>query len=257
MCYETAQLAYNIYKEAKRLNASEEEVNELRDKWKRLKGFSSDFYHVSGFSHPKLLSFSKENGKLDVKPRVWGLIPHWTKNETQAKDIWNKTLLSRAESISEKPAFRDSVKRTRCVVPIDGFYEHFHKNGKTYPHFIKGTDDKRLFVGGLTSKWLNPESGESVETLCLVTTKANEFMSKIHNNPKLKESRMPLILEDKDAVKWLDDNEPIEELLKPNAIRPLKSWTVERLKGKRYVGNCIEVQNKKEYVELIDPLELF
>ena len=64
MCYETAQLAYQIYKEAKRLNASEEEVGELRDKWKKLNADATDFYHVSGFNHPRLTSFTREKRLL-------------------------------------------------------------------------------------------------------------------------------------------------------------------------------------------------
>ena len=257
MCYETAQLVFKIYKEAKRLNASKEEVDELREKWKRLKGDVTDHYHVSGFSHPPLTAFTRENGQLEVKQRIWGLIPHWVKDEEFVNNLWDKTLLSRAESMHEKPSFRNAVVKNRCIVPLDGFYEHFHKNGKTYPHFIKSTSDKRLFVGGLTSQLLNKETGEIVETLSLITTKANEFMSKIHNNPKLKEARMPLILSDENASKWLEDNSNISDLLVPNASEPLKSWTVNKLKGKSYVGNVLEVQKKREYVELNDDLTLF
>ena len=257
MCYETAQLAYQIYKEAKRLNASEEEVGELRDKWKKLNADATDFYHVSGFSHPRLTSFTRKNDLLEVKQRVWGLIPHWVKDKEFANNLWDRTLLSRAESMHEKPSFRDAAVKNRCIVPLDGFYEHFHKNGKTYPHFIQGKENKRLFVGGLSSQWLNKETGELIETLSLVTTKANDFMSKIHNNPKLKEARMPLILSDENANKWLDDDSNISDLLVPNTSEALKSWTVNKLKGKNYVGNVLEVQKKREYVELNDALTLF
>lgn len=257
MCYETAQLAYKIYKEAKRLNASDEEVEELHDKWKKLKGDAASYYHVSGFDHPKLTSFTRENGQLEVNQRTWGLIPHWVKDEEFANSLWNRTLLSRAESMHEKPSFRDALTKNRCIVPLDGFYEHFHKNGKTFPHFIQSQDSKRLFVGGLTSKWLNKETGVLMETLSLVTTKANDVMAKIHNNPKLKEGRMPLILSDDDASIWLNDNADITRMLIPNTSVPLKSWTVNRLKGKNYVGNVIEVQKERVYVELNDPLTLF
>lgn len=257
MCYETAQLTYRIYKEAKRLNASEQEIEALYEKYKKMGNDPMNLYHVNGFSHPKMLSFTKENDELDIKQRTWGLIPHWVKDNLKAKDIMDSTLLSRAESMSDKPSFREAVSKTRCIIPLDGFYEHFHKNGKSYPHFIKSRDNHRLFVGGLTSKWLDNSTGELIETFSIVTTKANEFMSRIHNNPKLKESRMPLILNDENSVKWLDDNEKVECLAMPNHSVELESWTVNRLKGKNYVGNIKEVQNKREYEELIDPLELF
>ncbi len=257
MCYDTAQLAYRIYKDAKRLNASDDEIKSLYDKWKKLKGEEVNYYHVNGFDHPKLLCFTMKDGSLDLNFRVWGLIPHWIQDEERAREIWNGTLLSRAESMNEKSAFKDAVKSKRCIVPLDGFYEHFHKNGKTYPHFIKSQNDERLFIGGLTSEWLNTSTGDLIETLCLVTTKANDFMARIHNNPKLKEGRMPFILEEENAIKWLDDNQCVDDLVKTNNVIQLKSWTVNKIRGKSYIGNKLEVQDKREYVELIDPLELF
>ena len=257
MCYETAQLTYRIYKEAKRLDASKEEIVELYDKYKKLGDNAIDYYHSNGFSHPELISFTRENGNLNIKLRTWGLIPHWVKEEEKAEQLMDLTLLSRAESMMEKPSFRDAVKKTRCILPLDGFYEYFHKNGKSYPHFIRNKNKQRLFVGGLTSKWLNSQSGQTVESFSIVTTKANNFMSKIHNNPKLKEPRMPLILSDEDSVKWLNDDQDIENLLTPNSSVDLESWTVNRLKGRDYVGNKLEVQKEREYPELIDPLELF
>ena len=217
MCYETAQLVYNIYKEAKRSGASEEEILELRTKWERLKNGGLKFYHVSGFTHPKLAAFSSKEGHLDVDYYNWGLIPHWVKDEMQAKQLWDKTLNARGETIFEKPSFRDAARKSRCILPLDGFYEHPHKAGKTFPYFIRRLDKQPLLVGGLVSEWVNEGTGEILKTTSIVTTQANPLMKDIHNNPKLKEARMPLVLRDEDARRWLEGNEQeAMKLIKPS-----------------------------------------
>ena len=258
MCYDTAQLAYKIYKEAKRLKASPEEIEELRKKWKRLGDSPIDLYHTSGYSHQKLAAISSAKGVLDISRHHWGLIPHWVKDTEQAEQIWNNTINARGETIFDKPSFRDAANKHRCIIPLDGFYEHHHKAGKTYPFFVRRVDKQRMFVGGLLSDWVNKETGKIISTTSIVTTKGNELLSQIHNNPKSKEPRMPLIIDDENAMQWLEGSkEEAMELIRPNTEQELEAWTVRRIRGKDYMGNRKDVQDEFVYDELNESPELF
>lgn len=257
MCYDAAQLAFRVYKEAVRLNASKEEIDHLRTKWEKLEKAHSNYYHVSGYQHPKLLAYhlDKEN-KLDIDYFYWGLIPHWTKDEQQAQDHWNSTINARVETLATKPSFRDAYKQHRCLIPLQGFYEYHHKNGKSFPYFIREKDIEIMFVAGIFDEWLNKETGELVQSMSLVTTRGKDIMAKIHNNPKLEEPRMPLILPDDLARIWLESPEQLENV-HSIPLPALDAHTVRRLRGQQYPGNVEEVWQECDYPELNDQQELF
>ena len=259
MCYDISQLALKMYKEAKRLNASPEEIEYLKQRWEELsKGGNPNMYHASGFQHPEMAVFTSVNGKISMDRKTWGLIPHWVKTELQAREIWNKTLNARSESLFEKPAFRDAAANHRVIIPLDGFFEHHHKKGKTFPYFIERKDRERMLVGGIASEWTNPETGEIEETVSIVTTRGNEVMTQIHNNPTMKEARMPLILNDDGCKQWLEGNESeVKELIRPNKTIELETRTVRRLRGEEYVGNEEKVRESFVYNELYEPPTLF
>ena len=258
MCYDTAQLAYRIYKEAKRLNASDVEVDALYKKWKLLDGPSMNYYHASGFNHPNLVAFIREKAKIILDVFNWGLVPHWIKNESDAKAISDRTLLARVEEIEDKPSYREAVKRRRCILPLDGFYEHYHKNNKTYPFYITAKDKRRLLIAGITSDWRHPQFNMIFKSVSIVTTRANDFMKTIHNNPKISEARMPLIVQENQVDQWInDDSVEFLDVLRVKSGLDLKAVTVNQLRGRNCLGNIKEVQMEKMYPELIDPLELF
>jgi putative SOS response-associated peptidase YedK len=251
MCYDTAQLAYKIYKDAVRLKGSPEEIEYLKDKWKRLREGYPDFHHASGFQHPELLVFSKPDGKLDLSRSIWGLIPAWTESEERAQKLWNNTIIARGESMFEKPSFREAAMKNRCIIPIDGFFEHFHQSGKTFPYYIERKDKKRMLMGGIKSSWTNPVSGEIIDSFAIITTKANELMETIHNNPKVPESRMPLLLNESDIDTWFEGaKEEVMQLIQPNTSQELITKTVKPIRGKQYIGNTPEATEEFEYAEI-------
>lgn len=181
----------------------------------------------------------------------WGLIPEWVKEEERALSLWNSTLIARGESMFEKPSFREASISGRCILPVDGFFEHFHQNKKTYPHYIQRKDGKRLFIGALKNDWTHPLTGIVTTTFAIVTTKANAFMTKIHNNPKVPEARMPFFVEEHNLDLWMNgDPSEVESILVPDSLTELTSKTVRPLRGKLYVGNCAESQEAFEYAEL-------
>lgn len=209
-------------------------------------------YHSSGFNHPELLIYTDRQPEFP-EVATWGLIPHWVKDQEQQKKIWNNTLNARGETIYEKPSFRDAANNNHCIIYVDGFYEHHHYNGKTYPFYIHAINAEPLALAGLYSVWRNPETGGVFNSFTIVTTRGNSLLAKIHNNPKLKEPRMPLILNETEENQWLEmsNQENTEELIKSFPSEKLNCHTVKRLRGKEYLGNVEEISEEFHYDELV------
>jgi putative SOS response-associated peptidase YedK len=214
-----------------------------------------DLYHASAFTHPEILIFTNHKPYM-ATPSIWGLVPNWVKDNKQRLQIWNKTLNARGETIFEKPSFRYAAKYKRCLIFLDGFYEHHHYKGRTYPFFIYRKDEKPMPVAGLWSEWTDKETGEFLNSFTIVTTKGNGLMGRIHNNPKLVEPRMPVIIPDELEDAWLSpvgnekDLAGIKHLIKPYPDNALTAHTVQKLRGKNSLGNIPEVCDELIYDEL-------
>ncbi len=208
-------------------------------------------FHTSGFSHPKLLIYTNRS---PYYPEVayWGLVPHWIKDGEQLHKFWNNTLNARGETLFEKPSFRDAAKSQRCLLFIDGFYEHHHFKGQSYPFYIFLKNGDPIALAGLWSEWTDRETGEIINTFSIVTTVGNSLMTKIHNNPKLNGPRMPLILSPEQEDEWLYANhrKKVENLIKPFKEGDLDAFTVGKLRGKNYKGNIPETNLPYQYKEL-------
>jgi putative SOS response-associated peptidase YedK len=213
-------------------------------------------YHASGFSHPEILIYTDRSPNFP-EVATWGLVPHWVKDNEQRKKQWNNTLNARGETIFEKPSFRSSAKNNRCLVYVDGFYEHHHFDGNTYPHYIYAKNKEPLALAGLWSEWNDPETGGVLNTFTIVTTEGNVLMTQIHNNPKLKQPRMPVILPRELEEKWLHpikdklDIKAIQELIQMYPEDELEAHTVNRLRGKEYQGNVDGIAERFVYKELV------
>lgn len=248
MCYDVQTKLETLLKRAIRFH----DVEGIRRIREELDPYYQNYFHSSGFAHQKFLIYQNNNPTIP-KPAVWGLVPYWVKNQEQKLKLWNSTINARGETIFEKPSFRDAAENKRCVLLVDGFFEHHYFKGKAYPFFIFRKDGEPLAIAGLWSEWLDKESGEILKTFTLVTTKANALMEKLHNNPKLKEARMPLILNQEDEEIWLNENkkQEIESLIKPFSEDALNYHTVRKLRGKEAIGNVEAASKRVEYAELI------
>lgn len=145
---------------------------------------------------------NEDPGKLSFLK--WGLIPSWAKDPKIGFNLIN----TRAESISEKPSFRNAFKNRRCLVPANGFYEWKKDENKT-PYLIFLKSDELFAMAGIWETWKDGE-GRPVYTFSIVTTTPNALMKNIHN-------RMPVILPQELEEAWLKGNdEPtLIEMLKP------------------------------------------
>jgi len=134
----------------------------------------------------------------------WGLVPVWAKDPA----IGNKLINARAETIAEKPSFRNAFRNRRCLVPADGFYEWKKGTVKT-PYRITLNHGEPFSMAGIWEKWVSRD-GEVFHSFSIITTEPNELMAPIHN-------RMPVILLPENEKRWLDDNntEVLESILKP------------------------------------------
>jgi putative SOS response-associated peptidase YedK len=257
MCYDIKSSLEAQLKRAKR-NQDLKAIEEIIEKLSPLTDLP--LYHASGFSHPEVLIYTQED-PFYPKVATWGLIPHWVNSVEQQKKIWNSTLNARVETIFEKPAFRDAAKENRCILYVDGFYEHHHFQNKVFPFFVRSKKNEPLALAALWSAWTNPDNGGVLNSFSIVTTRGNDMMSKIHNNPKLEEPRMPFILSNDMEEKWLASIKDFENELKllltscPNV--DLKAHTVGKLRGKSYVGNLASITDEVKYEELeFDELNL-
>lgn len=146
----------------------------------------------------------------------WGLVPAWSKEPQSGPPMIN----ARGESIAEKPSFRTAVRRRRCLIPADGFYE-WHKVGagsaKKQPYYIHYSDHRPFAFAGLWEQWQAKDAaageGLAIESCTIVTTAASKALSELHD-------RMPVILEPSDYALWLDptvqDAAQVQHLIESN-----------------------------------------
>jgi putative SOS response-associated peptidase YedK len=172
-----------------------------------------------------------DNAREGVAMR-WGLIPSW------AKDKKANLINARAETLFEKPAFRASAKRRRCLIVADGYYEWKTLGPKAkQPYYFRSADDKPFAFAGVWDIWRG--EGEPIESCSIVTTRANELSAEIHD-------RMPVILCGESADAWIDFDaaEPaaLAELLVPFPAEKMVRYPVGTAVGnaKSNGPQCIE-----------------
>jgi putative SOS response-associated peptidase YedK len=150
----------------------------------------------------------------------WGLIPAWAKEPGAMPLLIN----ARAETAATKPAFRAALRRRRCLVPADGFYEWQTQGKQKQPYHMRRRDGQPFALAGLWERWEGPEG--CIDSCALLTTTANELMSPIHD-------RMPVILDPHQFDLWLDpgvqDVELLQDLLRPYPSEVMQAYPVPTL----------------------------
>jgi len=153
----------------------------------------------------------------------WGLIPSWA----QDPKIGYRTINARAETVFTSPVFRTSIRKKRCLIPVDSFYEWRRTEDRPkQPYAIRRRDGAPLALAGLWSSWKDPLSEEWLRSCSIVTTTPNELMARIHD-------RMPLILAPEAWELWLDpaldDVAELRGLLVPSPAADLEAYPVSTL----------------------------
>ncbi|MCB2193150.1 MAG: SOS response-associated peptidase [Deltaproteobacteria bacterium] len=149
----------------------------------------------------------------------WGLVPSWAKEERMGYKMIN----ARAETVADKPAYRGPFRRTRCLIPADGFFEWAAAQGGKQPYFLARKDREPFALAGLWDQWSGP-GGQKLRSFTILTTQANQVVKPIHE-------RMPVMLRPVDEAAWLETEttpENLAKLLKPYAAQDMEAYTVSQ-----------------------------
>jgi putative SOS response-associated peptidase YedK len=157
------------------------------------------------------------DGARQLVPMRWGLVPAWWKKAL--KDL-PATFNARAETVGEKPMFRDAFRLRRCIIPVSGYYEWRKTQDGRQPYYISAADGGVLSFAGLWDCWTDPQAGEPLLSCTIIVTEANAFTRSIHD-------RMPVLLEPVDAAAWLGGTAGAG-LLRPAVEDRLRMWPVSR-----------------------------
>lgn len=157
-----------------------------------------------------------ESGDREAVSLKWGLIPFWAKDPA----IGNRMINARAETVAEKPAYRNAFRHRRAVVLADGFYEWRRDGSTKSPYFITTGNDEPFGLAALWEAWTDRQTGEHIESTTLITTAADDYIAQLHH-------RMPVTLDPGLAAEWLAGN---DELIGPGAplSPPLVAWPVDK-----------------------------
>ena len=165
----------------------------------------------------KIDAVIEREGRRELVTMRWGLIPVWWKKSAKETPA---TFNARAETVHAKPMFRSAFKRTRCLIPISGYYEWKTTADGKQPYYFSRCDGAPITVAGLWDEWRDPETGEPLKSCTMVITAANAFAADTHD-------RMPVILEQEAFGPWLCGAAGAE-LLRPAPNHLLQKWPISR-----------------------------
>ena len=162
----------------------------------------------------------------------WGLIPYWAKD----RKIGSKLINARSETVAHKPSFKDAFRQDRCLIVADGFYEWKKEKDRKQPYYFQMKHRGLFAFAGLRATWTSPE-GTTIKSCSILTTKANELVSKIHQ-------RMPVIIKPNHYQIWLkpqiDLLESLEALLVPYDANEMRVDRISNLVN-NVRNNCSEL----------------
>jgi putative SOS response-associated peptidase YedK len=147
----------------------------------------------------------------------WGLVPSWS-NPADGATLFN----ARLETITDKPAFRDAVRRRRCLLPADGWYEWARlPDGRRVPHFLSAVDGDLVALAGVWEVWRDAE-GRELRSTAIVTGAAPADLAAVHD-------RAPVVVDRSGWARWLDpraDEREVRALLRPTPAGTVRMWPV-------------------------------
>ena len=247
MCYDAATMTKKAKHYAKRYGTE--------GAWEHLQVKFPAMYHMNGFDEPDLPVITNEAPE-QVQLHHWAFVPFIYAPQINGRPM--NTLNARNDKIfSSRSIYHESATMRRCLVMLDGFFDHHHKNGKAFPYYVQLRSREPFLVGGLWQTFIHPKDGIPINTVTLVTGPANKEMAWIHNEPAYSpDSRMIYIVDPKDDDVWLHGTvDEARERIKPLADGLLDYHPCQPIKSNKklnrvYQGNVPEIQEKKYYAEL-------
>jgi putative SOS response-associated peptidase YedK len=159
----------------------------------------------------------------EVRQLKWGLVPSWANDPS----IGNRMVNARAESLTERPSFRETLETRRCVILADGYYEWKVVGKSKVPMYFRLSDGRAFGLAGLWDRW---ERGDTMlETCTVITTDASPLAATVHD-------RMPALLVDEATTSWLDPSAKLGDLR--SFLSPYSRNDLEMYEVGRYVNNA-------------------
>jgi putative SOS response-associated peptidase YedK len=185
--------------------------------------FFAPTFNAAPQSTQPVVRLNRDTRKREFALMRWGLLPFWAKDEK----FGFTTINARAEEVASKPAYREAMKRRRCLIPADAFYEWQRLGARAKrPFAFALTSGEPYAFAGLWDRW-KPEEGPALETFTIITTDPNEVAGKVHD-------RMPVILDPRDYNRWMEPGDPARspiDLLRPYAAEKMRAWPVHSRVG--------------------------
>jgi putative SOS response-associated peptidase YedK len=187
-------------------------------------------YNIAPGQEIAVVRYPAASAVREIVMLRWGLVPSWAKDPS----IGFKMINARAETISVKPAFREAIRRRRCLIPTTGFYE-WRREGRTRTPFCFVMLDGGVFaLAGIWERWLDP-AGQVLETASILTTAPNAVMEGLHD-------RMPVILPPSSYDLWLDPAAPFSPVVSA-LLQPFDASQMQRR----------QVSSRVNFVKYDDP----
>ncbi len=149
-------------------------------------------YNIAPTQFVPVVRLDSDTAERILCQQKWGLIPFWAKDAS----IGARMINARSETVMEKPAFRDALRKRRCLVPEDGFYEWKTEGTAKQPYCFALEDESAFAFAGIWDQWRSPD-GLQVESCSILTTSPNELVGDVHD-------RMPVILSREQHKLWLE-----------------------------------------------------
>ena len=170
----------------------------------------------------------------------WGLIPSWAKDAS----IGAKLINARAETLLEKPSFKNAVKARRCLILANGFYEwHTIAPKHKQPMYVRLRSQAPFALAGIWDEWKNPETQAFVRSCSIITTTPNALLAQFHH-------RMAVILSLNDEAAWLDESLPTPDVM--NLLRPYPAEEMEAFPVSERVNSFRD--DDAGLIEAVEPL---
>lgn len=166
----------------------------------------SPSYNIAPSEKSVVIGENPQDDRRTAVRMTWGLVPHWADDP---EDFSGNLINARAETVDEKPSFRDSFLNRRCVVPASGFYEWKPTDSGKTPYYVYPENDDCFAFAGVWDQWTDEAGERSLTTFSILTRSPNKTMDQLHD-------RMPLLLGDEERERWLNpeltDREELKDL---------------------------------------------
>jgi len=213
--------------------------------------------HNTRPSNPAFVVRNNEKGERQVDVFEFGLIPHWAKD----KKMQYSTMNARDDKLMESNLWRPCFQKKRCIIPAAGFYEHHtldkdieipgaKKPTNKIPYYFKLKSTDVFGFAGLYDQWKDKDTGQTVGTFSIITTKPNPLVSKIHNQ----KDRMPTILHKEDYDFWLDESVNPQNYFEQNIFVPYPEDDMEAFQITKKLDYGEETEELTKPVE--NPIDL-